>query len=256
MIRPSACAFVAALALGGATAASAAVVQVNLTGYVTEFDEMAQDPNEWIPPSIQPFVPRMTGIALGDAVNIRFTYDTAQGTITHNAGSGFESLSVMGENVASARVTVGSNVYDIAGNHGAVELSVAPSSSYAGLLAGESREFSAPDGDDGNMDTLYESWDVAMNLDFIGDLLEMPLSLEREFIWSGANLYAGSFSYGITSWNYDRQVSGYFNFAATNVTAQIGGDVTPPAPVPLPAGLPMLAGALIGLGVLRRRARA
>lgn len=54
----------------------------------------------------------------------------------------------------------------------------------------------------------------------------------------------------------ERTIQSFVQLYGTSIDVKVrGGDVDPPAPVPLPAGFPMLAAAVGGLAALRRRRR-
>ncbi|MDO5705492.1 MAG: hypothetical protein Q4G49_10545 [Paracoccus sp. (in: a-proteobacteria)] len=241
---------------GTATTASAAIVHLDVSGTVQNFYEESSDPGwtypGWIPPG-RLDLPKLTGVANGNAFSLRLTYDT-DGEQYHS-DSNSESVWLGAGKAVSAVLSVGSHIINIAGNatSDATIMRVIGGGDYASFISNDYNVID-PGTDPEDWDDLTEEHYAELSLHFIPDLFDTPLTLARNFVWAGSE-YGGNYSYHLLDRPNEFGTSGFFDFTVTSVTSTVSGGPVP-APVPLPAGLPMLAGALVGLGVLRRRARA
>ncbi|MDO5613975.1 MAG: VPLPA-CTERM sorting domain-containing protein [Paracoccus sp. (in: a-proteobacteria)] len=251
----------ATLGLGAASVASAAVIQFDVTGYVTEVYDY--DLATYGPPTQYGVQPVLTGIGVGDSFTLRFTMNSDLADINQQSGATEEVLTWRGmgsdPDFVSATVTVAGQTIEVnGGGNSYAELQLdAQSNRTGGILAvwDETYYHAASEGLD---DYFVQTEQMFLNLAQFDAFFESPLSFQRELSWTGLIEDLGYYQHNLYHSYSEWMGLAGLRFSATSLTVSTGTpvpvDPTPtPAPVPLPAGFPLLAAGLGAFALLRRR---
>lgn len=244
--------------------ASAAIVQIDISGHVVSaWEGFWLGRSESVPgwqdeyAGLEPRLTQFAGISVGDEVHYRLSYDSeAVTTEIESPWPGIDELTVRGSSAMVATLTTGAHSF----TH---DLRQAGGWAFVSLLVGgrswiethSGYSFPVDISQDGYewTETFHEDQFSRVHLPYVSDQLSQPLSAELEFSWTGLIRDAGSWEYEI--FGNGHVIYGALSFSANSITARVIDPAETPAPIPLPAGLPLMAAGLGALAVLRRRSR-
>ena len=220
-------------------------MQWEIKGALTDVYE-TYDPSQldYVPPDRQALydVPKLDGLAAGMPFAVTVLFDTTLGNLYEDA------ILVRLENAASAVLSVGGKVFNLAGNRASIVDIPPPGAFIQDYFVIDPGDY--PEA----YDDLSMEYTLQLNLPGVPGFSDAPLSLTREVDWTGAGVSDSFFAYQLLDQPWELGLNGVLQLEVTSFKSTLVSDA--PAPIPLPAGFPLLAGALAGLGLMRRRARA
>lgn len=222
--------------------ASAAIVDIFVTGSVTSASSLTDTPIDWVPPANA--LHQFADADKGDSLSVHWVMDTDAG-FEETTEDGYTINSFGYYDFLESDITFNNASYDFENSEGGTVGYSDQPNNFA--LSYNTFDYSPSWGDE------YVDW---AGHEF--DLNERPkeyassLGLLNEFSLSGDNVGDGRL-YLETRYNPETGEPDIFsvNYQATSVTATLRD--TSIAPAPLPAGILLIATGLFGFGLLRHR---